>query len=491
MAKEVSFLDAATKRGVTNIAQQGAQALGTLASAIGKQKAKEDKAAKEQLNQIQKMITPPKGMNKLVKVAASQDFSGAIKQIYDVYASGDANWQTKGFEIFSNYSERSAEKESFSQNYNAFENAIANPQNFIPKKSETLGKYYNGSQTLEEFYEKVKKDPSVQGLLDPNNLHIYQTSFKPKIPIQNYISKVYDDIEPVQLGKEKKTQIVLKEKDADDVEKLYKIRPNSIEAASIRLLNDNEFIEQYIATNKKLEDIDPMNIGAKERERIREELIESGKSFVLQKFPNDAIKIYTGDVNRNTPAGFNKTVSLAKYQIAGKNGSETKQAPLFGTFKPLEEPAMTIANYKGSITRQGIPAGNEEFANVKFTGMHIIPFKIDKGVERGVFSPNSSDLQSATGFQVYYQFGGGDVYVPVSQMANLQLNAGSKDAVARQDDALKEQQKFAKELNEYHKKVKAGTIKNPLLYKKIEENSKGLITDTELNTFISTFKYDK
>lgn len=491
MAKEVTFLDAASKRGVVNIAQQGAQSLGTLASAIGKQKAKEDKAAKEQLAQIQKMITPPKNMDKLLKVAASEDYTGAIKQMYQAYQSGDPNWQTRSLEVFSNFTERIADKESFTKNYEAWNEARRNSKLFIPKAYQTLAQYYDGSKTLEDYYKKIKSDPSVQNLIDPESLHVKETNFKPKIPIQSYMSSVFEDIKPVQVGKDKETVVVLEEKEAADYEKNTGVRPNSVELATRRLLDDYDFLEQYI--DAKNLNIDYMNIGPKEREVLQKNLIKDGAEYVSKKYKGDGIKITvkTGEQTIDTPYGFNKSVSFAKFDktIGGKNVKEN--APLFGNIKPIEEPVFTIATYKGSLNRLGEPITTVKNANKKFTGVAILPFKIENGVEKGIFSPTESDLKTATGFQMYYQFEGGDLYVPVSQIANLQFNVGGKDPVKTQQEALDQQRNFTKDLNAYQKKVRSGVIKSPLLYKKIEEANKGLITNDELNTFIKDFKFDK
>jgi hypothetical protein len=76
-------------------------------------------------------------------------------------------------------------------------------------------------------------------------------------------------------------------------------------------------------------------------------------------------------------------------------------------------------------------------------------------------------------------------------MKNLQFNVGQKDPVAAQKYYLEQLTNYRTQLNDYQKKVKSGTIKNPLLYKKLEERNKGLINDDELLTFVNNFKFDK
>lgn len=490
MAEEVSFLDAATKRGVVNIAQQSASSLGTLANAVAKQKFKEDKAAKEQLNQIAKMVTPPGKLHKLVKEPAAQNYVAAIKNVYSAYNSGDPNWQTKAMEQFGNYTTDLAAKKALSDNLDAFDKARRNKEIYVPKNLRKLGEQIDSSNNAEQFIEKYTKDP-VPGI-DLENLNVENIPTKKKIPIQSYSNSVFDKIEPVQLGVGKETVVVSNEKEADDYQKKTGVRPNSIEkVVDNRFLDDFEFLEQYI--DYKNLDIDYTNIGPEERETLRKELIKDGQQFVMKKFPpektNIKVVVNTGAETKETLYGFNKGVSLAPYKKVVSGVTKDNFTPLFGNLKPTEQKTFTITAYKGTLDRRGDPVSNVVNKAAELSAVTIIPYKIDKGVEKGVFDPLR--VKEATGFKIYYQFGGGDYYIPADQLPNLNFNVGGKDPVATLQYSLDQMKQYKKELNEYHRKVKQGQIKNPLLYKKLEEMSKNLITTDEFTNFVNTFKYDK
>jgi hypothetical protein len=498
MANGVSFLDVATKRGVVDIAQQGAESLGTLANAIARQKTKEDKAAKEQLSQIAKMITPPKDMDKLVKEPAMQNYTATINKIYNSYRSGDPNWQTTAMGAFAEYSEDMASKQALSENFKAFNKARRNPNLFIPSDYKKLGEYYDGSNNTSEFVKKLEKDP-VQGI-DLDNLNITETTFKKKIPVQTYIASVYDDIQPIQLEKGGVTQIVSTEDEATNIQKTTGTRPNSIEKSSRRLIEDYDFLEQYI--DSKGLDININNMGPAELKIVKDKLVQDGQDFVLKKYAGQGmtikVNVKSGEQVTDTPYGFNKNIAFGTNkrtaQVKDSQGNTiqkevTYYTPQFGNVKPVEQPAITITNLKGSVDRTGEPLKATVKKDAKLTGISIMPYKVEGGIDKGVF--DSDNIIQATGFKMYYEFDGGDFYVPVSSMPNLQFNVGGKDEVKTKQSVLDQQAAFRKELNDYHLKVKNGTIKNPVLYTKIKEVKNGTITEDEFTNFIQNFKYDK
>lgn len=489
MAEDISFLDVASKRGVVNIAQQGAQALGTLANAVAKQKAKEDKVAKEQLGQIAKMVTPPTKMHKLVKEPAAQNYVAAVSKIYNSYNSGDSNWQTKAMTVFGDYTQDMAAKSALSDNLNAFDEIRRDKNNFIPRNYRQLGAYIDKANNTKEFIDLYEKNP-VPGL-NLDNLNIEDIPVKKKIPIQSYLNGVFDKIEPVQLGKTNETVIVKTEDEAKKAETLYGVRPNSIESVVVdRFLDDYEFLEQYI--DEKGLNMDYMNLGSEERKVLKEELIGDGSQFAMKKFQKDPFKISIdmGKDAEETPFGFSRGVALAPNIRSVSGVNQTFYTPQFANIKTIEQPDVTFSSFKGTLDRNGKKVSSFVNKTKKLTGISVMPYKIlPGGEEEGIFDVNK--ISEATGFQIYYEFEGGDMYLPARHLPNLQFNVGGKDAVKNQQYALKELTKYRGDLNTYQKKVASGAIKNPVLYTKLKELNNGTIDSDEFLTFVKDFKFDK
>jgi hypothetical protein len=489
MAEDISFLDVASKRGVVNIAQQGAQALGTLANAVAKQKAKEDKVAKEQLGQIAKMVTPPTKMHKLVKEPAAKNYVAAVSNIYNAYNSGDSNWQTKAMTEFGTYTEDMAAKSALSDNLNAFDKIRRDKNNFIPKNYVTLGSYIDKANNAQQFIDLYEKNP-VPGL-NIDNLNIEDIPIKKKIPIQSYLNGVFDKIEPVQLGKTNETVIVKTDDEAKKALTKYGVKPNSIESVVVdRFLDDYDFLEQYI--DVKGLDMDYMNLGPEEREVLKQELIGDGAQFAMKKFQKEPFKISIdmGKEAEETPFGFSKKVALAKILKNEKGENQIYQSPQFGNIRPNDQAPITFSSFKGTLDRNGKPISTVANKNKKLSGISVMPYKIlPGGEEEGIFDVNK--IEQATGFQIYYEFEAGDIYLPSKHLPNLQFNVGGKDPVKAQQYALKQLTEYRINLNNYQKKVKSGAIKNPLLYKKLKEYNNGTLDQDEFSTFVENFKFDK
>lgn len=489
MAEEVSFLDVASGRGVVNIAQQGADAIGTIASGLAKQKGKEDKAAKAQLNEIAKMVTPPSKMHKLVKEPAAKNYVATIQSIYNSYNSGDPNFQTNAMSKFGEYTEDMAAKSALSDNLNAFDKIRRDKTNYIPKNYRALGGMIDKANNAQQFTALYEKNP-VAGI-NMDNLNIEDIPIKKKIPIQTYQNTVFNGIEPIELGKQKETVIVQTEKEAKAAFTKHGVKPNSIESVVVnRFLDDFEFLEQYI--DEKNFDMDYTNLGPEDLGVLKEELIKDGAQFVLKKFPKDPMK-FSFDMGKDavdTPFGFSKGVSLAPRTINKEGANVVIQTAQFGVVKPNQQPPTSITTYKGTLDRTGKQVQSDKAVEAVLSGVVVMPYQqLEGGEERGVF--DVSEIATATGFKVYYEFGGGDYYVPVSQMRNLQFNVGQKDPVAAQKFYLEQLTTYRTQLNDYQKKVKRGAIKDALLYKKLIERKKGLIDDDELLTFVNNFKFDK
>lgn len=489
MAEDISFLDVASKRGVVNIAQQGAQALGTLANAVAKQKAKEDKVAKEQLGQIAKMVTPPTKMHKLVKEPAAKNYVAAVSNIYNAYNSGDSNWQTKAMTEFGTYTEDMAAKSALSDNLNAFDKIRRDKNNFIPKNYRTLGSYIDKANNAQQFIDLYEKNP-VPGL-NIDNLNIEDIPIKKKIPIQSYLNGVFDKIEPVQLGKLNETVIVKTDDEAKKALTKYGVKPNSIESVVVdRFLDDYDFLEQYI--DVKGLDMDYMNLGPEEREVLKQELIGDGAQFAMKKFQKEPFKISIdmGKEAEETPFGFSRGVALAPNVRNVKGKNQTYVAAQFGNIKTIDQRPVTFSSFKGTLDRTGKPVSAFVNKTKNLTGVSVIPYKIlPGGAEEGIFDVN--EISKATGFQIYYEFEGGDIYLPAKHLPNLQFNVGGKDAVKSQQYALGELTKYRSDLNNYQKKVVSGAIKNPVLYTKIKDLNDGKIDQDEFLTFVKDFKFDK
>jgi hypothetical protein len=487
----VSFLEVATKRGVTDMTQQMANSIGSMATQLGKQKAKQDAADRAELKQMLAGVTKPGKLNKLLVTDAQKSFGETTLGLQKLYNSNDPQRSIKGQMLANDYLEKvRGDYVARSVNYDILEEESRKPNLWRPKKAQKLVEQYTKANNEEEFLKFQEQDPTPE-YFNPVTLQVNLPEAKEKIDIQKTIDGTIGQIQSMQMGPEKLEVIPLLEEEANYYRKNYGISPNSIEQViDASFMNNYDFLEQYV-DNRDLTVKNVYSMTPEERTLVKKSLMEDGSKFRDVKYPN-ANKTY---VNVTTGQAENSTFTFVPNSafvpitkaVGGKN--VTTYAPVFGNIKTQGSQKYSISNFKGAVDRQGQPYKANKATEAELAGTAIRPYYIEGGQEYVI--TNYEDLKKAVGFKTYYEFNGGDLSVPTANEPNLQFNVGGKDAVAVQRDALQKQKQLEVKFNEYHKKVKAGTIKNPLLYQKISDLAQNKISEDDYVNFVQSFKFDK
>jgi len=487
----VSFLEVATKRGVTDMTQQMAKSIGSMATQLGKQKAKQDAADKAELKQMMAGVTKPSKLNKLFVQDAQQKFNETTMGLQELYASNDPQRSIKGQMLTNDYLEKvKGEYVARSVNYDILEEESRKTNLWRPKRAQQLVDQYTIANNEKQFLKFQEEDPTPE-YFNPATLQLNLPAAKERIDTQKVLDGTVGQIKEMQVS-DKLTLVPLLEKDADKIQELYKVRPNSIEQViDASFMNNYDYLEQYV-DNRDLPVQDVRSMTPEERTMVKTSLLEDGSKFRerrLKENKNTYININTGALEDST-FSFTPNLAFPRIKVAQKDGTNIeKLAPSFGNIKPNDSDKVDISNYKGTVNRQGEPYSGAKKSEATLSNVDVRPYKIINGEDHVII--DYKDLKNATGYKVYYEFNSGDVSVPAYAMPNLRFNVGGKNAVATQQDALRKQKQFEIKLNQYHKKVKAGTIKDPLLYQKISDLAENKITDNDYAEFLQTFKFDK
>lgn len=488
MDKPVTFTEVAGKRGVLNTTQQIAKTVGSMASQLAKQKAKQDAADRAELKQMMAGVTKPSKLNKLLVQDAQKSFGETTMGLQKLYSSNDPQRSIKGQMLTNDYLEKvNGEYVAKSVNYNILEEESRKANLWRPKKAQKLVDQYTTATTEEQFVKMQQEDPTPEYF----NIETRQVSLplaKERIDTQKVLDNTVGEIKAIQVGPEKLTTVLLTEKEADDHFKLYGVRPNTIEqVVDASFMNNYDYLEQYV-DNKDLAVGNVRSMSADERELVKKSLLEDAAKFRSLRYPNST-KIFLPGEKEDSTFTFVPNIALPQITIAKGNQNVTTLAPALGNIKPQGKQTYTINNFRGAVNRQGEPYKAAKLSEAELSSVSIRPYKIEKGVERVVI--DYKEIKNATGFKVYYEFNGGDVSIPVSNEPNLQFNVGGKNAIAVQKDALQKQKALQMKVTEYHKKVKAGTIKNPLLYQKIQDVAENKISQDDYISWMETFNFDK
>jgi hypothetical protein len=486
----VSFLEVATKRGVTDMTQQMAKSIGSMATQLGKQKAKQDAADKAELKQMMAGVTRPSKLNKLLVQDAQKSFGETTMGLQKLYNSNDPQRSIKGQMLTNDYLEKvKGEYVARSVNYDILEEESRKTNLWRPKRAQKLVDQYTLANNEQQFLKFQEEDPTPE-YFNPATLQLNLPAAKERIDTQKVFDGTIGEIKEMQVS-DKLTLVPLLEKDANEVERLYKVRPNTIEQViDASFMNNYDYLEQYV-DNRDLPVQDVRSMTPEERAMVKTSLLEDGSKFRerrLKENKNTYINVNTGALQDST-FNFTPNLALPKVTVAEGGKNVVKYAPSLGNIKPQGSQKFPINNYKGAVNRQGQPYSGAKKSEAELSTISIRPYKIVNGEDNVII--DYKDIQNAVGFKVYYEFNGGDISIPASSEPNLQFNVGGKDAVATQRNALQKQKQFQIKVNEYHKKVKAGTIKNPLLYQKMKDVAENRLTDDEYIEFVQTFKFDK
>jgi len=218
--------------------------------------------------------------------------------------------------------------------------------------------------------------------------------------------------------------------------------------------------------------------------------LNDASKFRMERYPNST-KIYNNMPGAKEEETFTFTPNAAFVNVTIAEGGKNvkKLAPAIGNLRPQGKQTFPINNFKGAVNRLGQPYTGAKLSDAELSSINIKPYKIVDGKDNLIV--DYKDIKNASGFKMYYEFNGGDLSIPVSNEPNLQFNVGGKDAVATQKEALRQQKELEMKMNSYHKKVKAGTIKNPILYQKLADVAEDRMSNDEFIDFIKTFQFDK
>jgi hypothetical protein len=264
----VSFLEVATKRGVTDMTQQIAGSMGTMANQLLKQKAKQDAADKAELKQMVAGVTKPSKLNKLFVQDAQQKFNETTMGLQKLYASNDPQRSIKGQMLTNDYLEKvKGEYVARSVNYDIIEKESRKANLWRPKRAQKLVEHYTKANSEEEFLKFQEQDPTPE-YFNPETLQVSLPLAKERIDTQKVLDGTVGQIKEMQVS-DKLALVPLLEKDADKIQELYKVRPNSIEQViDASFMNNYDYLEQYV-DNRDLPVQDVRSMSAEERELVK------------------------------------------------------------------------------------------------------------------------------------------------------------------------------------------------------------------------------
>ena len=157
----VSFLEVATKRGVTDMTQQIAGTMGSMAKQLAAQKAKQDAADRKELQTLVSGLTPPSKLNKLFKTEAQEKLGGAALELKKLYQTNDPQRAIKGQMITNDYLVNTAgELAAKSVEFQKLEDFSKKPNIFLNKEQRQLVQNYSSSNSYEEFLKKSEENPT-------------------------------------------------------------------------------------------------------------------------------------------------------------------------------------------------------------------------------------------------------------------------------------------------------------------------------------------
>ena len=501
MARKIT--DVTLKGGVLNISNRIANDIGRIATLAARRRQQQRRQDQYLANQLLRGVQPAKNTHPLITIPASQTFNNVVSSVVAGANSGDPNWVINANQNMYSATEQIASLSSVSDNLKAADEVFEDKNIWKRPDARKLQERMNTSDRWDQDFMKKMVDDPLPSVFDYNTGRVNVNALGAEdIDIDKSLKSLFSSVSatesynPINIGDGQVTKKVvpLRNSDADAFRMDGGLDPNlpipTIESVvDNSLMNNSGFIEQYV-DKKNIQVADPLNLTDQEKVKVKESLLNEGIPYVEQQYQSvGGVKIYNsiGDKIKDKPYGFslNFTTYQTDVNVAGKNVE--KQSPLFGIIKPNKE-KFTIPNYRGSINRDGQPYSGAKIDG-NLTALTIKPFKIKNKKDYGLFT--DEDIKKASGFKIYYEFEGGDVYVPLSSKANLNWSMGSKQNVGVKQSALDQITDAVSRMNEYHKKVKNGTIKDPVMYEKYKEYASGKITADEFSAFMKDFNFDR
>lgn len=486
-------------QGRTNIAEKAAASLGSIATQVGKMEAKRQKEEEDNYNLIRKSITPPKDLHKLLLEPATEAYTNTVMQVLKMKQARNPNYIVEAQDVINSYSEQLAKYKAISDDYKAFYKASEQKNVWLNPEQRKLKSAMDVSGRVEQVADKAKKEGIAA--YDPESYLIKDMQVMPAIDVRNELDK---DFAKVALDisdkvfkegdKSFRQAVVLEtEKEAEDWQrKNGGSLPTSLESVTKQFMADPRMVVQYAdLKNISLAGEDPANLSPEVKQAINNAMLEEGREYVQQRVKDIGglkVVVNTGEKIKDTPYGFSQSLTRVPVTIAEGAQNVQRYSMNWASVQPAAETFGDFQVTKGTLGRTGKRlTAQDKIPKATLSGIVIRPYKVVNGSDEGVFT--NEDITKARGFKAYYEFNGGDYFVPVMDKSNLNFNMGGQNLVESRQETLNFFTNLQSQMNKYL--VDNKNNPNAELWKKYNSLNRGEIDDVQFNEWFKNFKFDK
>lgn len=486
-------------QGRINIAEKAAASLGTIANQVGKLEAKRQKEEEDAYNLIRKSITQPKDLHPLLVQPATEAYTNTVMQVLKMKQQRNPNYIVEAQDVINGYSQQLSKYQRISDEYKAFDKAVTQKNVWVNPDQRALKQTMDNSSRVEQVAAKAREGKV--GLYDPESYLITDMSVQPAIDVRNELDKDFAKIaldisdKVYKEGDRSYRQAVVLEKDAQALDWQRKnggALPVTLESVTKQYINDPQFVLQYAdRVGIDMRGEDPRNLSPEKKDLLVNKMTEEGREYLQQRVKDIGglkIVINTADKLQDKPYGFSQSVSRIPVTVAEGGQNVQRYSVNFASVQPAAEKFGDFQVTKGTLGRTGKRvSAQEKIPEATLTGIVMRPYKLVNGSDEGVFTNES--ITNARGFKAYYEFNGGDYFVPVMDKSNLNFNVGGKDLVAGRQETLDFFTNLQTKMNKYL--VDNKNNPNAELWKKYNDLNRGVIDDVQFNEWFKTFNFDK
>jgi hypothetical protein len=499
MASSVGLGEAIGLQGRTNIAEKAAASLGTIANQVGKMEAKRQKDEEDAYNLIRKSITQPKDLHRLLAEPATDAYTNTLMQVLKMKQARNPNYIVEAQEVINNYADEMAKYKSISDVYKEFDNNVKQKNVWLSPEQRNLRDNMRKVSRVEQLADNARK--GAVPLYDPETYLITETSVQPAIDTRNELDKDFAKIQLdisdklIKEGDRSYRQAAILETDAQAAEWVQRnggSLPVTLQSVTKQYMTDPTFVTQYadrVGVNMRGED--PANLSPEKYAELEGRMMEEGREYIQQRVKDVGglkIVVNTGDNLEDKPYGFTKTLTRVPVTIAEGGKNVQRYSMNWASVQPAAEKFGDFEVTKNTLNRNGQPLqAQSKIPDATLTGIVVRPYKVVGGRDQGIFT--NEDITKATGFKAYYEFNGGDNFVPVMDKSNLNFNMGGKDLVASRQATLDFFTNLQSQMNTYLKANRNNP--NAELWKQYNALNRGEIDEIQFNEWFKNFKFDK
>jgi hypothetical protein len=255
---------------------------------------------------------------------------------------------------------------------------------------------------------------------------------------------------------------------------------------------DPRMVVQYAdLKNISLAGEDPANLSPEVKQAINNAMLEEGREYVQQRVKDIGglkVVVNTAEKIKDTPYGFSQSLTRVPVTIAEGPQNVQRYSMNWASVQPAAETFGDFQVTKGTLGRTGKRlTAQDKIPKATLSGIVIRPYKVVNGSDEGVFT--NEDITKARGFKAYYEFNGGDYFVPVMDKSNLNFNMGGQNLVESRQETLNFFTNLQSQMNKYL--VDNKNNPNAELWKKYNSLNRGEIDDVQFNEWFKNFKFDK